>query len=89
MTYYLYLLRCADETLYCGITTSLTRRVAEHNTSEKGAKYTRSRRPVELVYQHSFKNRSAATRAEGRMKKLSRVEKLALVAAARSRKSGH
>lgn len=77
--YTLYILRCADATLYTGITVDLERRVREHNTSTRGAKYTRGRRPVRLVYSQSFKNRSAASMAEARVKQLSRAEKLALI----------
>ena len=77
--YYLYILKCSDETLYTGITVDLERRVAEHNTSKLGAKYTRSRRPVEVVYSRRFKNRSDATKAEAEIKKLSRAEKLKLM----------
>lgn len=77
--YHLYILRCADETLYTGITTDVKRRVEEHNTSLRGAKYTRARRPVKLVYTRSFRNRSAACIEEARIKKLSRAEKLTLL----------
>ena len=77
--YYLYILKCADETLYTGITVDIERRVSEHNTSKLGAKYTKSRRPVELVYSRRFRNRSNATKAEAKMKKLSREEKLGLI----------
>ena len=77
--YYLYILKCADGTLYTGITVDLKRRVGEHNSSKKGAKYTRARRPVKLVYSKKFKNRSLATKAEAKMKKLSRTQKLNLV----------
>ncbi len=77
--YHLYIVRCADGTLYTGITVDLTRRVTEHNTSKPGAKYTRTRRPVRLVYSKKFRSRSAASRAEYRIKNLSRREKLALV----------
>jgi putative endonuclease len=77
--YHLYILQCTDGTLYVGITTDLARRVLEHNTSTLGAKYTRGRRPVECVFSRSFRNRSAASREEARIKRLSRVEKLALV----------
>lgn len=77
--YYLYLLECQDKTLYAGITTNLARRVAEHNTSARGAKYTRARRPVFLVYSKKFRNRSLASMAESKLKKLSRGEKLALI----------
>ena len=58
--YYLYILECADKTLYTGITTDLSRRVEEHNVSKLGAKYTCSRRPVKLVYSKTFRNRSLA-----------------------------
>ena len=77
--YYLYILRCADKTLYTGITTDLKRRVAEHNSSALGAKYTRARRPVKLVYAKKFRGRSLAARAEARMKKLTRKEKLIII----------
>ena len=61
--YYVYLLRCADGTLYTGFTNDLARRLAVHNAG-KGAKYTRGRRPVELVYWESFSNKSSALRRE-------------------------
>lgn len=77
--YHLYILKCADKTLYTGITTNIKRRVAEHNSSALGAKYTCARRPVKLVYNKKFKNRSLALRAEAKIKKLSRPEKLALI----------
>jgi len=77
--YYLYILKCADETLYTGITVDLARRIKEHNFSEKGAKYTRARRPVKLVYSKKFRNRSTASKAEAKIKKLSRVEKFELI----------
>lgn len=77
--YYLYILKCADGTLYTGITVDLERRVAEHNGSLLGAKYTRVRRPVELVYSQEFADRSLASKAERQVKLLSREEKLALV----------
>ncbi|MFA7654365.1 MAG: GIY-YIG nuclease family protein [Candidatus Magasanikbacteria bacterium] len=80
MYYYLYILRCFDETLYTGVTTDLKRRVREHNTSKLGAKYTRARRPVKLVYFKKFRSRSLAQKAENQIKKLSRQEKLALIA---------
>ncbi|MEN9621888.1 MAG: hypothetical protein RLZZ67_322 [Candidatus Parcubacteria bacterium] len=78
--YYLYMLVCADDTLYTGITTDLERRVTEHNTGKAGAKYTRARRPVKMIYSKKYKDRSSASVAEAGMKKLSREEKLALVA---------
>ena len=77
--YYLYILECADQTLYTGITVDLERRVAEHNTSKLGSKYTRARRPVKLVYSKKFRNRSTASKAESKIKMLSREEKLKLI----------
>ncbi len=84
MSYYLYILTCADNTLYTGITTDLTRRVGEHNSGGVGAKYTRARRPVNLVYAKRYKDRSKASIAEARIKQLSREEKLALIATYKS-----
>lgn len=77
--YYLYLLECADKTLYTGITTDLKRRVAEHNNSKLGSKYTAARRPVKLVYSKRYKSRALASQAEAGMKKLSRKEKLDII----------
>ena len=74
-TYFVYILKCSDNTLYTGITTDVKRRVGEHNTSDVGAKYTRGRRPVKLVYQKEFSNRSDATKEEARIKKLSKEQK--------------
>jgi putative endonuclease len=83
-----YVIRCADSSLYCGIAVDLKKRLAEHNGeggSKKGAKYTRSRRPVELVYSKKFKDRSAAMREEARIKAMTRADKLALVSTAKGR----
>jgi len=77
--YYLYILKCADGTLYTGITTNLKRRKEEHNSSSLGAKYTRGRRPVKLVFSETFRDRSLASKEESRMKKLSRAEKMILI----------
>ena len=77
--YYLYLLKCSDNTLYAGITTDLSRRVQEHNSSAIGARYTKARRPVQLVYSKKFKDRSQASKAEAQLKKLSRPAKDKLV----------
>ena len=79
--YYVYLLRCADGTLYTGFTNDLARRLAVHNAG-KGAKYTRGRRPVELVYWESFSNKSSALRREYAIKRLPRGQKLALIQSA-------
>ena len=75
---YVYLLRCSDDTLYCGWTTDLEKRVAAHNAGT-GAKYTRSRRPVELVYYEAYESRSEALGREWRIKRMIREEKLALI----------
>lgn len=77
--YYLYILKCADDTLYTGITTDVARRVAEHNTGKKGAKYTMSRRPVSVVFSKKYKNRSKASQEEARIKKLTRLQKMQIV----------
>jgi len=77
--YHLYILKCADKTLYTGITTDLKRRIIEHNGSALGARYTSSRRPVRLVYTKKFKDRSLASKEESRIKKMKRVEKLVLI----------
>lgn len=76
--HFVYILRCADETLYTGYTTDLERRVEEHN-AEDGAKYTQGRTPVELIYSESYSTRSSAMSREYEIKQLSRDEKLALV----------
>lgn len=75
---YVYLLRCSDGTLYCGWTTDLDARLKAHN-SGKGAKYTRSRLPVELVYSESYEDRHEALSREWHIKRLPRKEKLALI----------
>jgi len=81
--YYVYIVECADETLYTGIATELARRVEEHNSSEKGAKYTRVRRPVTLVYSEEYPDRSTASKREYEIKKkMNRVQKLKLIASA-------
>jgi len=77
--YYVYIVKCSDNTLYTGITTDLLRRVDEHNRSKKGAKYTRLRRPVSLVYSEECQDRSSASKREAAIKKLKRVEKLAII----------
>ena len=74
--YYVYILECADTTLYTGITTDLERRLDEHNNSTKGAKYTRARRPVKLVYSEELTNRSEASKREYYIKKLRRKDKV-------------
>ena len=79
--YYVYIVKCVDETLYTGIATELERRIVEHNTTDKGAKYTRVRRPVVLVYHEEYPDRSAASKREYEIKKkMNRAEKLKLIA---------
>lgn len=72
-----YLLKCADSTLYCGITNDLDKRLSMHNTGE-GAKYTRGRAPVKLVYAEPCADKSAALKREIEIKRLPRAEKLLL-----------
>ena len=76
--HYVYILRCSDGSLYTGWTTDLAHRLEAHNEGA-GAKYTRSRRPVELVYHEVFDSRSTALKREAAIKRLSRKEKLALI----------
>ena len=77
--WFVYLVRCQDNTLYCGIAKDLKRRVAEHNSADKGAKYTRGRRPVALVYSEEVASRAKATQREGQIKKMARTQKMALI----------
>lgn len=79
MDWTVYILRCGDGTLYTGVTCDLPRRLAAHQ-SGKGAKYTRSRPPVELVYREAAADKSAALRREAAIKRLDRRKKLALIA---------
>lgn len=78
MAWCVYILRCADGTLYTGCTNDLTRRVKTHQAG-KGAKYTRSRLPVELAYCEAAADKSQALRREAAIKRLSRWEKIALI----------
>jgi len=77
MTWVCYLLRCADDTLYCGITNDLEKRIAAHNEGI-AAKYTRGRTPVKLIYTEPCADKSAALKREMQIKKLSRLKKWAL-----------
>lgn len=76
-----YIVRCRDSSYYTGITTNLTRRIAEHNSVEGGAKYTRPRRPVTLVYSEAAPSRATATQRENQIKKLSAAAKAQLIVA--------
>ena len=79
MAYFVYILECSDMTYYTGITTDLKRRLEEHNNSEKGAKYTKLRRPVTLVYSEESHDRSSASKREFEIKKMSRAKKEELI----------
>jgi len=76
--HFVYILRCADDTLYTGYTTELARRIQEHNKG-KGAKYTRGRGPVELVYVEEAADRSAGQSREEAIKRMSRTQKEELI----------
>jgi len=77
--WYVYILKCADKTLYTGITKDLARRLKEHNSSNLGAKYTRGRRPVKLVYSLKCQSQSKALKKEFSLKKLKRLQKTAVI----------
>ena len=83
MPWYVYILRCGDNTLYTGITDDVPRRLAAHRAG-KGAKYTRGRGPLELVYQEQVPDKSAALRREAAIKRLRRGEKERLIESAKS-----
>lgn len=78
MSWFCYLLRCTDDTLYCGITNDLDKRLAAHNAGT-ASKYTRARGPVELVFAELCADRSAASKREMEIKSLKRADKLALI----------
>ena len=78
-SWYVYIVRCSDNTLYTGISTDPAGRLTEHNSGPNGAKYTRARRPVILVYTEQAESRSAALKREIAIKRLSRQAKLALI----------
>lgn len=77
--WYVYMVRCRDGTLYTGMTKDLERRVEAHNSGRDGARYTRSRRPVRLVYAQQVESRSAAASLEYHVKRLPLAEKMALI----------
>ena len=79
MRWLVYIVECSDGTYYTGVSTDTRRRLSEHNNSKKGAKYTRTRRPVALVYEREHSSRSEAMKEEYRIKKLSRKEKTRLI----------
>ncbi|MCK5918838.1 MAG: GIY-YIG nuclease family protein [Cocleimonas sp.] len=77
--WFTYILRCADNTLYTGITTNISRRELEHNGNKLGAKYTRARQPVKVVYQETYHSRSEASKRECAIKKLTKNNKELLI----------
>jgi len=79
LPYSVYIVVCSDETYYTGITVDVTRRTREHNESPKGARYTRARRPVRLVYQEELPDKSSALKREYIIKRMSRAQKSALI----------
>jgi putative endonuclease len=79
MKWYVYMLRCADNSLYTGATTDVARRFKEHTGGKLGAKYTRSNKPESITYTATFKTRSEAQIEEARIKKLSKAEKESLI----------
>lgn len=78
MNWFCYLLRCADDTLYCGITNDLEKRLAAHNAGT-ASKYTRTRVPVELVFAEPCADRSAASKREMEIKRMTRSDKLKII----------
>lgn len=79
MSYFVYILECSDGSLYTGITKDVKKRLDEHNTKDSGAKYTKARRPVKLIYEEVSENRSSASKREYEIKKLTRLKKLELI----------
>lgn len=77
--HYFYIVRCSDDSLYCGQTNNLEKRIKEHNGSSKGAKYTRSKKPVKLVYSEECPNIQSAMKRECEVKKWPKSKKEALV----------
>lgn len=79
MKYFVYILECSDKTLYTGYTNDVGKRIITHNTLKTGARYTKARRPVKLVYSKGFKTKSEALKREMAIKKMMRGDKLKLV----------
>lgn len=79
MPFFVYILKCADKSLYTGYTTDLERRVTQHNTDKRGARYTKARRPVTLVYSEKYNTLSKALRRESEIKHWPRKRKLILI----------
>lgn len=79
MSYFVYILQCADDTLYIGYTNDVSKRVLAHNEGKAAAKYTKARRPVKLKYSEEFETKSEALKREYALKQLTRGEKLELI----------
>lgn len=79
MSYFIYIVECNDGTFYTGVAKDVAKRVQEHNSSDKGAKYTKARRPVALRYFEELEDRSRACKREYEIKQLKREEKLRLI----------
>lgn len=86
MSFFVYILECNDKTLYVGSTNNLKRRVHQHNVAKAGAHYTKIRRPVTLKYYEECESLGASRSREAHIKRLSRTEKLALIATLDTRK---
>ena len=79
MSFFVYFVECSDKTIYCGFTNNLQTRISDHNNSNKGAKYTRTRRPVVLVYFEEFESKNDALKREHFLKSLTRREKIKII----------
>ncbi|MCF2142595.1 MAG: GIY-YIG nuclease family protein [Candidatus Heimdallarchaeota archaeon] len=79
MKFYVYMVICADGTIYTGYTQDIQKRIAQHNSSSQGSKYTRSRRPVKLAYVEILPSQNAAIKRERALKKLSHKQKVTLI----------
>ena len=77
--FFVYIVECSDKTLYCGYTNNLESRINEHNIGKNGAKYTKTRRPVRLVYSENFESKSSAMKREYKIKQLSKIQKQELI----------
>ncbi len=79
MTYYVYILKCADESLYVGCTNNVDKRIIQHNTSKLGAHYTKIRRPVTLIHSEEYKTLAEGRKREAEIKRMKREEKVKLI----------
>lgn len=79
MLYTVYVLKCSDSTLYTGCTNNLEKRIYAHNHSKTGAKYTRARRPVKIVYTEELKTLAEGRKREAEIKRMTREEKIAMM----------